>query len=55
MQEKAAKEYDEQEKKGLELAQEKLKAKTKKSDVGKKKMISKKKPLTTKKKMIVFN
>ena len=50
LQEKAAKEYDEQEKKRLELAQEKLKTKTKKSDVGKKKMASKKKPLTTKKK-----
>jgi len=50
LQENAAKEYDEQEKKRLELAQEKLKLKTKKSDVGKKKIASKKKPLTTKKK-----
>jgi len=50
LQEKAAKQYDEQEKKRLELAQEKLKLKTKKSDVGKKKIASKKKPLTTKKK-----
>jgi len=50
LQEKAAKEYDEQEKKRLELAQEKLKLKVKKSDVGKKKIASKKKPLTTKKK-----
>ena len=49
-QENAAKEYDEQEKKRLELAQEKLKLKTKKSDVDKKKIASKKKPLTTKKK-----
>ena len=50
LQEKAAKQYDEQEKKKLELAQEKLKLKPKKSDVGKKKITSKKKPLTTKKK-----
>ena len=50
LQENAAKEYDEQEKKGLELAQEKLKLKVKKSDVSKKKIASKKKPLTTKKK-----
>jgi len=50
LQEKAAKQYDEQEKKRLELAQEKLKLKQKKSDVGKKKIKSKKKPLTTKKK-----
>ena len=50
LQEKAAAQYDEQEKKRLELAQEKLKLKTKKSDVGKKKITSKKKPLTTKKK-----
>jgi len=50
LQEKAAKQYDEQENKRLELAQEKLKLKTKKSDVGKKKIESKKKPLTTKKK-----
>ena len=50
LQEKAAKEYDEQDKKILKLAQEKLKLKTKKSDVGKKKIASKKKPLTTKKK-----
>ena len=50
LQENAAKEYDEQEKKRLELAQEKLKLKTKKSDVDKKKIASKKKPLTTKKK-----
>jgi large subunit ribosomal protein L21 len=50
LQENAAKEYDEQEKKRLELAQEKLKLKTKKSDVSKKKIASKKKPLTTKKK-----
>jgi large subunit ribosomal protein L21 len=49
-QENAAKEYDEQEKKRLELAQEKLKLKTKKSDVDKKKIVSKKKPLKTKKK-----
>ena len=49
-QENAAKEYDEQEKKRLELAQEKLKLKTKKSDVSKKKIASKKKPLTSKKK-----
>jgi len=41
LQEKVAKEYD---------VQEKLKLKTKKSDVGKKKIASKKKPLTTKKK-----
>jgi hypothetical protein len=34
----------------LEFAQEKLKLKVKKSDVGKKKIASKKKPLTTKKK-----
>ena len=50
LQENAAKEYDEQEKKRLELAQEKLKLKTKKSDVDKKKIVSKKKPLKTKKK-----
>ena len=50
LQEKAAKEYDEQDKKRLELAQKKLKLKTKKSDVGKKKIASKKKPLTAKKK-----
>ena len=50
LQEKAAKQYDEQEKKRLELAQEKLKLKTKKSDVSKKKIASKKKPLTSKKK-----
>jgi len=50
LQEKVAKEYDEEDKKRLELAQEKLKLKTKKSDVGKKKIASKKKPLTTKKK-----
>ena len=50
LQEKAAKQYDEQEKKRLEFAQEKLKLKTKKSDVGKNKIASKKKPLTTKKK-----
>jgi len=50
LQEKAAKQYDEQEKKRLELAQEKLKLKAKKSDVNKKKITSKKKPLTTKKK-----
>ena len=50
LQEKAAKEYDVQDKKRLELAQKKLKLKTKKSDVGKKKIASKKKPLTTKKK-----
>jgi len=50
LQEKAAKQYDEQEKKRLELSQEKLKLKAKKSDVGKKKIASKKKPLTTKKK-----
>ena len=50
LQENAAKEYDEQEKKRLELAQEKLKLKTKKSDVDKKKIVSKKKPLTSKKK-----
>ena len=50
LQEKAAKEYDEQEKKRLELAQEKLSLKVKKSDVGKKKIPSKKKPLTKKKK-----
>ena len=49
-QEKAAKQYDEQEKKRLELAQEKLKLKVKKSDVGKKKITIKKKPLTKKKK-----
>ena len=49
-QEKAAERYDEQEKKRLEFAQEKLKLKVKKSDVGKKKIASKKKPLTTKKK-----
>ena len=50
LQEKAAKQYDKQEKKRLELAQEKLKLKAKKSDVGKKKIASKKKSLTTKKK-----
>ena len=50
LQEKAAKEYDEQEKKRLEITQEKLKLKTKKIDVGKKKTASKKKSLTTKKK-----
>jgi large subunit ribosomal protein L21 len=50
LQEKAAKNYEEQEKKRLEFVQEKLKVKTKKSDVGKKKTASKKKPLTTKKK-----
>ena len=50
LQENAAKEYDEQEKKRLELAQEKLKLKTKKSDVSKKKIASKKKPSTSKKK-----
>jgi len=50
LQEKAAKQHDEQEKKRLELAQAKLKLKMKKSDVGKKKITSKKKPLTTKKK-----
>jgi len=50
LQEKAAKNYEEQEKKRLGLVQEKLKLKTKKSDVGKKKTASKKKPLTTKKK-----
>jgi len=50
LQENAAKEYDEQEKKRLESAQEKLKLKTKKSDVSKKKIVSKKKPLKTKKK-----
>ena len=50
LQENAAKEYDEQGKKILELAQEKLKLKTKKSDVDKKKIVSKKKPLKTKKK-----
>ena len=50
LQEKAAKEYDVQDKKRFELAQKKLKLKTKKSDVGKKKIVSKKKPLTTKKK-----
>jgi len=50
LQEKAAKEYDEQDKKRLELAQKKPKLKAKKSDVGKKKIASKKKPLTTKKK-----
>jgi len=50
LQEKAAKQYDDQEKKRLELAQKKLKLKTEKSDLGKKKIASKKKPLTTKKK-----
>jgi len=50
LQEKAAKEYDEQERKRLELTQEKINPKAKKSDADKKKMISKKKPLTTKKK-----
>ena len=50
LKEKAAKQYDEQEKKRLKLAQEKIKLKTKKSDVVKKKIESKKKPLTTKKK-----
>ena len=50
LQEKAAKQYDEQDKKRLEFAHEKLKLKVKKSDVGKKKITSKKKPLTTKKK-----
>jgi len=50
LQEKAAKQYDEQDKKRLKLAQEKLKLKTKKSDVNKKKIASKKKPLTIKKK-----
>jgi len=50
LQEKAAKQYDDEEKKSLELAQEKLKLKTKKSDVGKKKITSKNKSLTTKKK-----
>jgi len=50
LQEKAAKNHEEQEKKRLGLVQEKLKLKTKKSDVGKKKTASKKKPLTTKKK-----
>ena len=49
-QEKAAEQYDEQEKKRLELAQENLKLKVTKSNVGKKKIASKKKPLTTKKK-----
>jgi len=50
LQENAAKEYDEQEKKRLEITQEKLKLKAKKSDVGRKKITSKKKSLTTKKK-----
>ena len=50
LQEKAAKQYDEEEKNRLKLAQEKLSSKLKKSDVGKKKVPSKKKPLTTKKK-----
>jgi len=50
LQEKAAQQYDEQEKKRLALAREKLKLKAKKSDVGKKKIVSKKKPLTTTKK-----
>ncbi len=50
LQEKAAKKYVVEEKKMMKLAQEKLKAKTKKSDVSKKKIASKKKPLTTKKK-----
>lgn len=50
LQEKATQRYDEQEKKRLDLAQEKLKLKAKKSDVNKKKITSKKKPLTTKKK-----
>jgi len=50
LQEKPAKNYEEQEKKRLGLVQKKLKVKTKKSDVGKKKTASKKKPLTTKKK-----
>jgi len=50
LQEKATKQYDEQEQKRLELAKEKIKLKSKKSDVTKKKIESKKKPLTTKKK-----
>jgi len=50
LQEKAAKQYNEQENKSLKLAQEKLKLKMKKSDVNKKKIANKKKPLTTKKK-----
>ncbi len=50
LQEKAAKNYEEEDKKRLELVQEKLKLKAKKSDLVKKKTISKKKPLTTKKK-----
>ena len=50
LQKKSAKQYDDQEKKRLESAQEKLKLKAKKSDVNKKKIASKKKPLTTKKK-----
>ncbi len=50
LQEKAAKEHDQEEKKRLKFAQDKIVAKTKKSDGGKKKIPSKKKPLTTKKK-----
>ena len=50
LQEKAAKQYDGQEQKRSELAQEKIKLTAKKSDVTKKKIESKKKPLTTKKK-----
>ena len=50
LQEKAAKEYNEEEKKRLESAEEKLKSKAKKIKVSKKKKTSKKKPLTKKKK-----
>ena len=50
LQEKVAKEYDDAEKKRLELAEEKLKLKDKKIEVTKKKATNKKKPLTTKKK-----
>jgi len=50
LQEKAAKQYDEQEKKRLELVQEKIKFAAKQSSLPKKKTVSKKKPLRTKKK-----
>ncbi len=50
LQEDAAKKYDEEEKKRLELAQEKIKSATKQSGLAKKKTESRKKPLRTKKK-----
>jgi len=49
-QEKAAQEYDNEGKKRLKLAQDKIKEKIKKSDTGKKKIVNKKKPVKTKKK-----